>query len=112
MTNHTLTPTEKAEGILRIFDQPQLMEFLSDAWELFQLYDFTEEQDEQLNNQLLGELREVRLIKTAIALSRLADNNAKRFKKITSRYPGFASQCEDIAAMHLPETHRVGKTLC
>lgn len=98
MPRKDLSISEQSKGILQVFGPHELMEFITDVWDLFELYDVDEEDDVELDRQHGGSFREVRLARTAITLSKVADKHAKAFKKINSRYPDFWKECHCIAA--------------
>lgn len=93
-----LSISNQARGILQIFGPDKLVEFISDVHDLFDLYDVDEKVDEIVNAEVGGNLREIRLASTAIALSKVADKHAKAFKKINGRYPDFWKKCHRIAS--------------
>lgn len=91
------TVNDKARGILQIFGPEKLMEFISDVWELFQLYD-VDENDDWLEAAVGDDnVREVRLARTAIILSNIAERHAKSFDKIARRFPHLAKDAEKVA---------------
>lgn len=111
MAKKDLSINEQAKGILQIFGPHELMEFITDVQDLFELYDLDEEQDRLLDEEYSGNLREIRLARTAITLSKVADKHCKAFKKINSRYPDFWKKCHHaIGSPDEPYHH--GKTIC
>jgi hypothetical protein len=92
-----LTISEQAGGILTLFGPHQLMDFIGDVMELYDFYNVSEEDEQKMDDALKGELCEVRLARTAITLSKIADKHGKALRLINCRYPGFHAECQKIA---------------
>jgi len=86
----------KANGILNIIGDKELVEFLEEVYGLFEMYDTDEKEDAKLEAELGQSVNHLRLIQTARAMSRIADRFSKRFKKITRKYHGFDDACRRV----------------
>lgn len=88
--------SNQVNGILSLFGPDKLMQFLSDAWELYDLYGRDEDGD-WVYDEVGDDVDHVRLARTAYLLSRLADKSHKSFAKIHRQYPDFHMQAEKVA---------------
>ncbi len=89
--------SREASAILNQYHVNELMELFHDVHELFTLYDVDEQDDIELQKHFKDDIHHLRLIKTAIILSRLADNHARRLLKIHRRFGGFWSRALQAA---------------
>src|SRR5438046_2154652 len=89
--------TEAVDAILKIFGPEKMMLFYADFVRLFEMWNTTEDDEAFLQQQCDSELNQLRLIRTAYALSILAENHARDLRKIVDRHPKFHVICENIA---------------
>ena len=82
------------EKILGIYRRDQLISFFYDTAEIIRLYNVTE--DDDWVKDIVGEqdVRNVRLARTALLLSKLAHNHADLLKKVKRTAPGFWQRAE------------------
>lgn len=82
---------EDVKGILKLIGPHEVLEFMSAAKEICDLYNSSREEDKELASQLhdptLKNLYEVRLIRTAELFSFLADKFEDKFRKIAKKHP-------------------------
>lgn len=89
--------TKSVDEILKIFHPDKLMELYNDFVRLFDTWNTSPEDDEELQKHCSDKLDLLRLIRTAYALSILAENHARDLRKLVDRHPKFYSICESIS---------------
>lgn len=97
MTKNKLDISQQCSGILELFDPKDLMDLIEQIMSLHDIYNVSEQVDKEVDEELGGELREVRLVMTAVTLSKIADKHGKAFRLINIRYPNFHGLCQKIA---------------
>ena len=99
--------SDQANGILKEFGAQKLCNLLEDVYgseehkkgilySMLDLFTTSEDLEAELDSLLQGELHEVRLLATAMLISRLADRYGRVLKKITTKYPNFHNLCKKI----------------
>ncbi len=98
---------DDVNGILSLFGPDHLQDIMTQMWELYDLYGRDEEGDWVADAVGEGNVREVRLARTAYVLSAIADAHSKALGKIKSRFPGFHKQAEKLAIHELSKAEHV-----
>lgn len=88
--------TKTVDEILKIFHPNKLMQLYDDFVRLYETWNTDAEQDAELQKHCDAELDLLRLIRTAYALSILAENHARDLRKLIDRHPKFYAICESI----------------
>lgn len=88
---------DSAWGILKMFPTSKLMELHADFKKLFEVWVADEIEEKELQENCVSELNQIRLLHTAIELSRIAHKHAKEFNRVIERHPNFYVVCEKIA---------------
>jgi len=88
--------TDSVDGILKLFGPEKMMSLYDDFVRIFEMWNSTPEQDSELQEQCDSSLDRIRLIRSAYALSILAENHSRDLKRIVDRYPKFNVICENI----------------
>ncbi len=88
--------TKSVNEILKIFNPDKLMLLYEDFVRLFDTWNTSPEEDEELQQLCEDNLDHLRLIRTAYALSILAENHARDLRKLVDRHPKFYTICESI----------------
>ena len=73
------------------------MALVEDVMSLHDIYDVPEAMEKEIDEELKGNLREVRLVTTAFTLSKIANKYSKGLRLINIRYPTFCDECLKIA---------------
>lgn len=73
------------------------MQLYDDFVRVFDTWNSNPEQDEELQRYCKDKLDLLRLIRTAYALSILAENHARDLKKLVDRHPKFHTICDNIS---------------
>ncbi len=93
---HQYSLSNDVNGILESFGPDKLHDFMTIAWELFDLYGRDEEGD-WVEEAVGGDVDHVRLARTAYLLSALAEKTHKPFSKIHRQFPDFYLKAERLA---------------
>lgn len=88
--------TKTVDEILKIFHPDKLIELYDDFVRLFDTWNINAEEDEELQKHCSDNLDLIRLIRTAYALSIIAENHSRDFRKIVDRHPKFYMICDNI----------------
>ena len=89
--------TKSVDGILKLFGPEKMMSLYHDFVRLFEMWNTTQQEESEMQELCHSELDQIRLIRTAYALSILAENHSRDLKRIVDRFPKFNVICEDIA---------------
>jgi hypothetical protein len=111
MTLKQNTLENEIKSILGIYGANELISLIEDTYELFELYNI-DEQDDWIREEVGEEkTRDIRLIRTAYLLSRLAEHHGEFLKKIVKHAPKFYIKAESLAKQE-KKVSGEGKTLC
>jgi len=97
---------EEAEKILEVFGPTELFNFLQDTYKLFELYNVGPDDDWVEAAVKEGDAQGVRLARTAILLSVIADEHAIALGVIARKYPQFWKKSVQLAK-ELPNAESV-----
>ncbi len=89
--------TKSVDEILKIFHPDKLMDLYDDFVRLFDTWNTSPEEDEELQEHCKDQLDHIRLIRTAYALSILAEKHARDLRKLVDRHPKFYAICDNIS---------------
>lgn len=85
------------DGILKLFGPEKMMHLYEDFVRLFEMWNTTPQEECEIQEQCHSELNQLRLIRSAYAISMLAEHHSRDLKRIVDRYPKFNEVCEKIA---------------
>lgn len=89
--------TKSVDGILKLFGPEKMMQLYEDFVRLFEMWNTTSQEESEMQEVCDSNLDQLRLIRSAYALSILAENHCRDLRKIVDRYPKFNVICENIA---------------
>ena len=87
----------QANSILRLFGPKEMDLLYHEMVDFLYIWDSCEHTDKLMQAHLTTDLDQLRLLRTAIALSRIADMYSRTFDKISKRFPNFWKRCEQVA---------------
>lgn len=87
----------QANAILRLFGPKEMTELYDEMVDFMYIWEGGEHEDKVLQEQVSTSLDKLRLLRTAIALSRLADLYSRKFDKIARKFPNFWKRCDRVA---------------
>lgn len=90
--------TKSVQDILKIFHPDKLMELYQDFVLLFEMWNTTPEEEKEIQDFCEDDINLLRLIRTAYALSILAEKHGYDLRKVVDRHPKFYKLCESIAS--------------
>jgi len=88
----------QANAILRLFGPKDMDLLYHEMVDFLYIWDSCEHTDKLMQDELTSNLDQLRLIRSAIALSRIADLYSRKFDKISKRFPAFWRRCEQTEA--------------
>ena len=88
---------QSVDGILKLYGPEKMMQLYEDFVRLFEMWNTTPQEETEMQELCHSNLDQLRLIRSAYALSLLAENHVRDFKRIVDRYPKFHIICENIA---------------
>ena len=86
----------QAHSILRMFGPKEMDLLYHEMVDFLYIWDSCDHTDKLMQDQLSSNLDELRLLRTAIVLSRLAELFGRKFDKISRKYPDFWKKCEQV----------------
>ena len=87
----------QANSILRLFGPKEMDLLYHEMVDFLYIWDCCEHTDKLMQEELTSNLDQLRLLRTAIAISRIADMYNRTFTKIAKRFPNFWKRCEQVA---------------
>ncbi len=89
--------SEQASAILRVFGYEELYNFYNEIHVLLEVWRVDEGSCKTLCDDPSNQEDLIKLLRSAIILSRVSDLYGKKFDKISHRYWNFWKRCEEIA---------------
>jgi len=87
----------QANSILRLFGPKEIDLLYHEMVDFLYIWDSCDHTDKLMQDELTTDLDHLRLLRTAIAMSRIADMYSRTFDKISRKFPNFWKKCEQVA---------------
>ena len=95
--------SSQASSILRVFGYEDLYKFYNEIHILLEVWRIDENENTALFDEPRGDEDLIKLLRSAIVLSKISDLYGKKFDKISHRYWNFWKKCDEIA-QHISTT--------
>jgi hypothetical protein len=87
----------QALSILRLFGPKEMDLLYHEIVDFLYIWDCCDHTEKLMQDEMQSDLDELRLIRTAIFMSRISDLFSRKFDKICRKYPNFWQKCEKVA---------------
>lgn len=88
---------KSVEGILKLYGTDKMMQLYEDFYRIFEMWSTAPHEEAEMQELCDSNLDQLRLIRSAYALSMLAQHHYRDLRRIVDRYPNFYIVCENIA---------------
>ena len=89
--------TKSVQEILNIFHPDKIMDLYNDFVLLFEMCNTSEDDEQELQSMCQDDINLLRLVRTAYALSIIAEKHGYDLRKVADRHPKFYQLCDSIA---------------